>query len=173
MLVVWPVSKVEKVMVKRTKKAFLDYNEFRDRPFGLKWGTAYTMDELVKGIKENEAWATKEVAALELMNREQIDVILSESFLYHKSVSIQLNTKNEFGRFLDPLVGLFLGEAYDDYFVINDQQIFWSDVRHIEIKKEQKWFDIDYFRNKGSPSKVEEKNKEIDSEVELIKNEYY
>lgn len=160
-------------MVKRTKKAFLDYNEFRDRPFGLKWGTAYTMDELVKGIKENEAWATKEVAALELMNREQIDVILSESFLYHKSVSIQLNTKNEFGRFLDPLVGLFLGEAYDDYFVINDQQIFWSDVRHIEIKKEQKWFDIDYFRNKGSPSKVEEKNKEIDSEVELIKNEYY
>ena len=107
------------------------------------------------------------------MNREEIDVILSESFLYHKSVSIQLNTKDEFGRFLDPLVGLFLGEAYDDYFVINDQQIFWSDVRHIEIKKEQKWFDIDYFRNKGSPSKVEEKNKEIDSEVELIKNEYY
>ena len=164
---------MEKVMVKRTKKAFLDYNEFRDRPFGLKWGTAYAMDELVKGIKENEAWATKEVAALELMNREEIDVILSESFLYHKLVSIQLNTKDEFGRFLDPLVGLFLGEAYDDYFVINDQQIFWSDVRHIEIKKEQKWFDIDYFRNKGSPSIVEEKNKEIDSEVELIKNEYY
>ncbi|WP_195957971.1 hypothetical protein [Enterococcus gallinarum] len=160
-------------MVKRTKKSFLDYNEYHDRPFGLKWGTAYAMDELVKGIKENEAWAIKEVAALELMNREEIDVILSESFLYHKSVSIQLNTKDEFGRFLAPLVGLFLGEAYDDYFVINDQQIFWSDVRHIEIKKEQKWFDIDYFRNKGSPSKVEEKNKEIDSEVELIKNEYY
>ncbi|MDV7824207.1 hypothetical protein PSH08_14490 [Enterococcus gallinarum] len=160
-------------MVKRTKKSFLDYNEYHDRPFGLKWGTAYAMDELVKGIKENEAWAIKEVAALELMNREEIDVILSESFLYHKSVSIQLNTKDEFGRFLDPLVGLFLGEAYDDYFVINDQQIFGSDVRHIEIKKEKKWFDIDYFRNKGSPSKVEEKNKEIDSEVELIKNEYY
>ena len=160
-------------MVKRTKKSFLDYNEYHDRPFGLKWGTAYAMDELVKGIKENEAWAIKDVAALELMNRVEIDVIVSESFLYHKSVSIQLNTKNEFGRFLDPLVGLFLGEAYDDYFVINDQQIFWSDVRHIEIKKEQKWFDIDYFRNKGSPSKVEEKNKEIDSEVELIKNEYY
>ncbi len=168
----WLESKVVP-MVKRTKKSFLDYNEYHDRPFGLKWGTAYAMDELVKGIKENEAWAIKEVAALELMNREEIDVILSESFLYHKSVSIQLNTKNEFGRFLDPLVGLFLGEAYDDYFVINDQQIFWSDVRHIEIKKEQKWFDIDYFRNKGSPSKVEEKNKEIDSEVELIKNEYY
>jgi hypothetical protein len=128
---------------------------------------------LVKGIKENEAWATKEVAALELMNREEIDVILSESFLYHKTVSIQLNTKDEFGRFLDPLEGYFLSEAYDDYFVVNDQQIFWSDVRHIEIKKEEKWFDIDYFRNKGSPGKIEEKNKKYDSEVELVKNEYY
>ena len=139
-------------MVKRTKKAFLDYNEFRDRPFGLKWGTAYAVDELVKGIKENEAWAIKEVAALELMNREEIDVILSESFLYHKPVSIQLNTKDEFGRLLDPIEGLFVGEAYEDYFVINDQQIFWTDVRHVEIKKEKKWFDIDYFRNKSSPS---------------------
>ncbi|MCR1946033.1 hypothetical protein [Enterococcus gallinarum] len=35
-------------MVKRTKKAFLDYNEFRDRPFGLKWGTAYTMDGVTR-----------------------------------------------------------------------------------------------------------------------------
>lgn len=89
----------------------------------------------MKGVKENEAWATKEVAALELMNREEIDVILSESFLYHKPVSIQLNTKDEFGRLLDPIEGLFVGEAYEDYFVINDQQIFWPDVRHIEIKR--------------------------------------
>lgn len=160
-------------MVKRTKKTFTDYNQYRDRPFGLKWATAYAMDELMKGVKENEAWATKEVAALELMNREEIDVILSESFLYHKPVSIQLNTKDEFGRLLDPIEGLFVGEAYEDYFVINDQQIFWPDVRHIEIKKEQKWFDIAYFRNKGSPGKIEEKNKKYDSEVELVKNEYY
>ncbi|WP_181055195.1 hypothetical protein [Enterococcus mundtii] len=88
----------------------------------------------------------KEVATLELMNRAEIDVILSELFLYHKPVSIQLNTKDEFDRFLDPLEGLFLGEAYEDYFSINDQQIFSPDVRHIEMKKEQKWFDIDYFR---------------------------
>lgn len=173
MLVVWPVSKVE-AMVKRTKKTFLDYNEFRDRPFGLKWGTAYAMDELVKGIRENEAWATKEVAALELMNREEIDVILSESFLYHKPVSIQLNTKDEFGRFLDPLEGQFLGEAYDDYFVLNDQQIYWTDVRHIEIKKEKKWFNIDYFSNSDSSnnSKIQKEGK-IENEIEMIKNEYY
>ena len=172
MQVAWLESKVI-LVVKRTKKAFLDYNEYHDRPFGLKWGTAFAMDELMKGVKENEAWATKEVAALELMNREEIDVILSESFLYHKPVSIQLNTKDEFGRLLDPIEGLFVGEAYEDYFVINDQQIFWTDVRHVEIKKEKKWFDIDYFRNKGSPSKIEEKKKKREPEIEIIKNEYY
>lgn len=161
------------VMVKRTNKTFQDYNEYRDRPFGLKWGTAYAMDELMKGVKENEAWATKEVAGLDLMTREEIDAILSESFLYHKPVSIQLNTKDEFGRFLDPIEGLFIGEAYEDYFVISDRPIFWTDVRHVEIKQEKKWFDIDYFRNKGSPGKIEEKKKKRDSEIEIIKNEYY
>jgi len=35
----------------------------------------------MKGVLENEAWATKEVVGLELMNREEIDTILSESFL--------------------------------------------------------------------------------------------
>lgn len=129
---------------------------------------------MVKGIRENEAWATKEVAALDLMNREEIDVILSESFLYHKPVSIQLNTKDEFGRFLDPLEGQFLGEAYDDYFVLNDQQIFWPDVRHIEIKKEKKWFNIDYFSDSDSSSNSKiKKESKIENEIEMVKNEYY
>lgn len=33
-------------------KKFIDYNEYRDRPFGLKWGTAFAMEELVNGIKK-------------------------------------------------------------------------------------------------------------------------
>ncbi|WP_368741549.1 hypothetical protein [Enterococcus casseliflavus] len=68
---------------------------------------------------------------------------------------------------------VFIGEAYEDYFVISDRQIFWTDVRHVEIKQEKKWFDIDYFRNKGSPGKIEEKKKKRDPEIEIIKNEYY
>ncbi|MGM0285780.1 MULTISPECIES: hypothetical protein [unclassified Enterococcus] len=155
-------------MVKRTKKSFLDYNEYRDRPFGLKWSTAFAMDELMKGVKENEAWATKEIAALELMNREEIDVILSESFLYHKPVSIQLNSKDEFGRFLEPVEGYFLGEAYEDYFVISDRQIFWPDVRHIKIKAFEKWSTIDYFDNKPSMIIYQES-----SEVVAITNEFF
>lgn len=42
-----PDLKVQ-VMVKRTKKTFQDYNEYRDRPFGLKWGTAYAMDGVTR-----------------------------------------------------------------------------------------------------------------------------
>ncbi len=43
----WLESKVV-LVVKRTKKAFLNYNEYLDRPFGLKWGTAYAMDGVTR-----------------------------------------------------------------------------------------------------------------------------
>lgn len=111
------------VMVKRTKKIFQDYNEYHGCPFGLKWGTANAMNELMKGVKENETWEPKNLQ-VDLMPHGEIDAILSESFLYHKLVSIQLNTKGEFGRFLDQIEGLFIGEAYEDYFIISDRQIF-------------------------------------------------
>lgn len=162
--------KVLKVMAKRTKKTFTDYNQYRDRPFGLKWATAYAMDDLMKGVIENEAWATKEVVGLELMNREEIDTILLESFLY----PLQLNTKDEFGRFLDPVEGQFLGEAYEDYFVLNEQAIYWTDVRHISIKEDEKWFKVDYFQDEEAiRNKQIKKERNIEEEIKLIKNEYY
>ena len=155
-------------MVKRTKKTFTDYNQYRDRPFGLKWATAYAMDDLMKGVIENEAWATKEVVGLELMNREEIDTILLESFLYHKPITLQLNTKDEFGRFLDPVEGQFLGEAYEDYFVLNEQAIYWT------IKEDEKWFKIDYFQDEEAiRNKQIKKERNIEEEIKLIKNEYY
>lgn len=46
--------------MRRTAKKFIDYNEYRDRPFGLKWGTAFAMEELVNGIKKNEEEARKQ-----------------------------------------------------------------------------------------------------------------
>lgn len=157
-------------MAKRTKKTFTDYNQYRDRPFGLKWATAYAMDDLMKGVIENEAWATKEVVGLELMNREEIDTILLESFLY----PLQLNTKDEFGRFLDPVEGQFLGEAYEDYFVLNEQAIYWTDVRHISIKEDEKWFKVDYFQDEEAiRNKQIKKERNIEEEIKLIKNEYY
>lgn len=153
----------------RTKKQFTDYNEYKDRPFGLKWGTAFAMAELVASIQQNQEWATKENEAMPSMNREEIDAILSESFLYHKKVSIQLNTRDQFGRLLDNLEGFFIGEAYTDYFILENKLIFWADVRHIEIKKEEKWFAIDYFQKKQQ--KTEEKV--LSEEIFLEKNEFF
>lgn len=130
---------------KRTRKEFREYNEYHDRPFGLKWGTAYAMEELVKGITINETYALKDNQVFEQMDQGEIDLILSYSMLYSKEIEIQLNLRDEFGRFVDPIIGTFQGEAYEDYFVMNDQKILWSDVRSTELTNSKKWSQIDIF----------------------------
>lgn len=159
------------ILHKRTSKNFIDYNEYHDRPFGLKWGTAYAMDELVKGIKANSEYALLDFQALEEMNRLEIDQVLSESYLYQKKVEIQLHLKDEFGRFRNHISGFFLGEAYEDYFVIDENPIFWEDVRHVEIKKESKWFDIEMFNQKDLAALTKEDYSSL--ELERVKDEFY
>ncbi|MDT2966461.1 hypothetical protein P7I32_17995, partial [Enterococcus casseliflavus] len=52
--------------------------------------------------------------------------------------------------------------------------IYWTDVRHVSIKKEEKWFKVDYFQDeKSSRNKQSKKESTIEEEVKLIKNEYY
>lgn len=157
-------------MVKRTKKEFRDYNDFHDRPFGLKWGTAYAMDDLMKGVRANEEYALKNTVAKPLMTREKVDIVLSESFLKHKEIAIQLNIVDEFGRLLDEIFGYFLGEAYQDYFVLNHQIIYWEDVRHIRIVSTEKWFDIDIFESPKDKSKDEKKSEQ---KIEIEKDEQF
>lgn len=158
-------------MVKRTKKKFKDYNDFHDRPFGLKWGTAYALDDLMKGVRANEAYALKSNEARQQMTRESIDTILSESFLQNQEVTIQLNLLDEFGRIVDDLHGYFKGEAYQDCFVFNDQVIAWEDVRFIEIRKATKWFETDFFptEKKTNPDKTTDTKREM----KLEKDEFY
>lgn len=157
-------------MIKRTKKEFKDYNEYRDRVFGLKWGTAYAMDELVKGIEANKLEALKDNKEQTQMDREEVDAILSESFLYYKTVVIQLNLKDGFGRYLDNLEGQFLGEAYEDYFVLEDSKIYWEDVRHVEIKQDTKWFNFNMFEEKKEFKDAAKKDLE---EIEYVKDEEF
>ncbi|NTK27711.1 hypothetical protein HQ648_10280 [Enterococcus faecium] len=126
--------------MRRTAKKFIDYNEYRDRPFGLKWGTAFAMEELVNGIKKNEEEARKQPLPKQQMTLQEIDSILTEAFLSRKAVIIQLNLKDEFGRLLDEVEGHFIGETYEDYFMIDHQPILWEDVRYIELKETKKWF---------------------------------
>lgn len=158
--------------MRRTKKEFLDYNEYRDRPFGLKWGTAFAMDELMNSIKKNEAWAVKEIQPLVPMSREEIDAVLLESFLYHKKITLQRNTKDEFGRHLENIEGTFTGEAYDDYLVLGDTKIYWTDIRHIKEKKEEKWFTVS-FSDDVSITQPSLRSKQSVQELVQIKDEFY
>lgn len=127
----------------RTRKHFIPYNEYEDRPFGMKWATAYAMDELVKGIQSNREDATKAPVALPEMTREAIDQVLQEAWLNHYPVSIQLSLKDHLGRYLDTIFGWFNGECNYFYFIIGSRKILWEDVRHITLVKESKWSHID------------------------------
>lgn len=161
-------------MVRRTKKEFQDYNDFHDRPFGLKWGTAYAMDDLMKGVRANEEYALKDNAAKPQMSREEVDIILSESFLKHKEVRLQLNIVDEFGRLEDDQTGYFFGEAYSDYFVFDEKKINWEDVRHIEIVDQSKWYKVDIFDqpNRDKPDSKARSDPEIEIEIEKDESFY-
>lgn len=156
-------------MVHRIKKEFKDYNEFHDRPFSLKWGTAYALADLMKDVRANEEYALKSNTARQQMTRENIDAVLSDSFLRNKEVTVQLNLLDEFGRLLDDLSGYFKGEAYQDYFVFNGQVIYWEDVRHVEFKESSKWFETNMF----AEEKQREDPQQTSAEIEITKDEFY
>jgi len=137
------ISTYKRTLHPRTRKHFIPYNEYEDRPFGLKWATAYAMDELVKGIHENHKDAAKVSLPLPEMSRSQIDAVLQEAWLKHYPVSIQLSLKDDFGRYLDQINGWFHGEANYFYFMIGSKKVLWEDVRHIQLVKEVKWSNID------------------------------
>lgn len=158
--------------MKRTKKTFTDYNEYHDRPFALKWRTAFAMDELVQGIKKNEVSASRELERLPQMTLTEIDQRLSEACLYQKQLEIQLNVRDELGRVQPSIKGYFQGETYDDYFVISEQFIFWEDVRHLRILEPKKWFELDVLssntpQNKNGQSSISKKEP---NELTRIKN---
>lgn len=155
---------------KRTKKVFHEYNEYHDRPFGLKWGTAFEMEELTKGITRNSDYALKDNQVIEQMDQEEIDLALSQSLLYSKEVEIQLNLKDEFGRFVDLVIGIFQGEAYEDYFVMDEKKILWNDVRSVKLTNTKKWSQVEMFDT--SISSIKKTNLEIE-QMEYIKDEFY
>lgn len=161
--------------MRRTKKEFLDYNEYRDRPFGLKWGTAFAMDELVKGIDENAEAALKDLPPQSQMTREEIDQVLLQSFLYRQKVTIQLNTKDEFGRYRENIEGVFLGECDEEYLTIDQYHILWENIRHVGLKQETKWFDFSHNETYDEQifRSIDWNKPKQQAELQLIKDEFY
>lgn len=159
-------------MVKQTKKEFKNYNDFHDRPFGLKWGTAYALDDLMKGVRANEEYALKSNAVKPLMTREKIDIVLSESFIKNREITIQLNIVDEFGRLIDEISGHFTGGSYQDYFVLNNQVVYWDDVRHIEFRQVRKWSDVNLFEDNQKLHFIQQKPPNTDLSIEKDPDSY-
>lgn len=120
---------------KRTDKVFEDYNDYRDRPFGLKWSTAFAIDELNKVITDNKLNDRKEVKLLNQMSREEIDDILQIAFLKTKKVSIQINKIGKNGNTVESIEGYFKGYADYEYLYIDNNCIEWDLIRNIKLLK--------------------------------------
>ena len=118
-------------MRKRTKKEFKDYNDYHDRPFGTKWGTAFAISELVQVIDKAKKSDLKVVKERKLMSRFEIDEVLQDAFLKSKTISIQLNERDKNGNLLDPIVGKFAGMADEEYLYIEEHAIEWENIRNI------------------------------------------
>ncbi|HDO7733065.1 TPA: hypothetical protein P4P49_002859 [Enterococcus faecalis] len=50
--------------MKKTKKEFTPYNDYIDRPFQLKWPTAFPLGELQAAIKETNDYHSREIERL-------------------------------------------------------------------------------------------------------------
>lgn len=118
---------------KRTKKVFVDYNDYHDRPFGLKWGTAFSLAELTKVIAEGKDEALNQVKELPIMSRLEIDEVLQYAFLKSKNISIQLNIRDDNQNLLESIVGKFEGIADDECLYLGETEIAWESIRNIAI----------------------------------------
>lgn len=119
---------------KRTKKfEFEDYNEYLDRPFGLKWGVAFAMEELRSTIDNGDAESKRYNPKLERMTREEIDLVLQEAYTYRKPITMQLNRRDEIGRLDDNIEGYFQGIADSEYLYIDGIGYEWEDVINVKI----------------------------------------
>lgn len=66
-------------MVRRTKKEFKPYNDYVDRPFELKWPTAFPLGELQAAIKETNDYHSREIERLPQQSQAKIEHLLSRS----------------------------------------------------------------------------------------------
>lgn len=118
---------------KRTKKEFVNYNDYQDRPFGLKWGTAFSLAELTKVISEGKAEARNQVEVLPQMTRSEIDRVLQYAFLKSKTISIQLNDRDDNQNLLESTVGKFEGIADGEFLYLGETEISWDRIRNVKI----------------------------------------
>ncbi|EGO2601800.1 hypothetical protein [Enterococcus faecalis] len=153
-------------MVRRTKKEFKPYNDYVDRPFELKWQTAFPLGELTEAIKSTDEYHARNIERLPQQSQAQIEYLLDRSMKQNKVLEIQLNSLDEYERVKPHLFGVFRGMAEFDVVLLGDTEIDFYDIRHIKIHDFRKWSQV-----YTAEDSFEEQN--VDSEIEDFVQEYW
>ncbi|MDA9472035.1 hypothetical protein [Enterococcus sp. 5H] len=147
-------------MTKRTRKEFIDYNEYRDRGMAYKWDTAFAIGELQQGIKESSDESKRNLQRLPQQSIELIDFLLDQSMKYDKLLDVQLNESDEFGRVKPHVRGVCSGFLDRDTVIIGETYIDYTDIRHVSAVDFVKWSDMDIiddpFNGIEIPKEIEE-----------------
>lgn len=129
-------------MVKRTKKEFKDYNSYRDQPFGLKWRTAYAMEELQQSIRQNNAHEHYSPKVYFQMSPDEINQKLAKAYQKEKPVAVQLNRRDSWGRLKPSIEGFVLGQLDQERCLIDQYPVDYDDIRHVQVLDIEKWFQV-------------------------------
>nr|WP_139124525.1 hypothetical protein [Enterococcus termitis] len=162
-------------MMKRTKKEFFDYNEYRDRGMAYKWDTAFAIGELQEGIKESSAESSRDLERIPQQDRKYIEYCLERSIKHNKILEIQLNSLDELGRVKEPIWGNFRGFCDLDVVMIGDHYLDYEDIRYIKIHDFRKWSeDPDVLEESPFGTNNVDVNNESDQElIDAAFNEYF
>lgn len=126
-------------MVRRTKKEFKPYNDYVDRPFELKWPTAFPLGELTEAIKNTDEYHARNIKRLPQQSQQQIEYFLDRSIKQNKVLEIQLNSLDEYDRVKPHVFGVFRGMAEFDVVLIGENEVDFYDIGHIQIHNFTKW----------------------------------
>lgn len=118
--------------MKKTKKNFTPYNDYIDRPFQLKWPTAFPLGELQAAIKKTNDYHSREIERLLQQSQAQIEHLLSRSIKQNKVLEIQLKSLDEYDRVKPHVFGIFRGMTEFDVVLIGDFKIDFYDIRHFK-----------------------------------------
>lgn len=159
--------------MKKTKKEFTPYNDYEDRPFDLKWPTAFPLGELQAVIKETDEFSAREIERLPQQSQVQIEYLLDRSIKQNKVLEIQLNSLDNFNRVKPHVFGAFRGMAELDVVLIGDFQIDFFDIRHIKIHNFLKWSAIEILEDSFADVELPELTDEEQKSFDVFFKEYY
>lgn len=159
--------------MKKTKKEFTPYNDYVDRPFDLKWPTAFPLGELQAAIKETNEFNAREIERLPQQSQVKIEYLLERSIKQNKVLEIQLNSLDEHDRVKPHVFGVFRGMAEFDVVLISDFQIDFYDIRHIKIHNFLKWSAVETVEKPFIDVEFSELTEEESKTIDDFINDYY